>query len=105
MIESPLIQEIVAQAERAGRVKSIVEGLKARFDAVPADIKAGLEQVRGEEKLTRLLRHAATCRTPRAFAKRLREELPAPPPASPRGRRRPRKAEGGGSAAREDAPE
>jgi hypothetical protein len=104
MIESPLIQEIGAEFARARQVKDIIEFLKARFDTVSADIKAGLEQVRGEQKLTRLLRHAAKCRSPQAFEELLREELPAPP-ASPRGRRRARKAEGGGSTAREEAPE
>jgi hypothetical protein len=93
MIESPLIQEIVAESDRVRQVKDIVLVLKTRFGKVPPGITAGLEQVRGEEKLALLTREAVKCRSPQAFEKRLRQELQAPPP-SPRGRRRPRKSEG-----------
>jgi hypothetical protein len=75
-------------------VKTIVEVLKARFGAVSPATAAGLEQVQGDKKHARLTRQAATCASPQAFEERLRAELPAPPPASTRGKRRPRKSEG-----------
>jgi hypothetical protein len=91
MIESPLIQEIVAEAERAGRVKDTLEVLEARFGGVTPTVRAGLEQLKEDEKLVRLLRHAAICPSLQAFEDGLRPEL-RPPPASTRGKRRSRKS-------------
>jgi hypothetical protein len=91
MIESPLIQEIVSQSERAGQVKSILHILKGKFGAVGPEIEASLAQLKENEKLLRLSLRAATCGSLQAFADALREELPAPPPASTRGKRRSRK--------------
>src|SRR6185437_1406065 len=59
--ESPLIQQIVAESERAGRVKSIVRVLTARFQSATPTITAGLEQVKEEERLLRLTDVAALC--------------------------------------------
>jgi predicted transposase YdaD len=92
MIESPLIQEIVEESERAGRLKATRDVLETRFGAVTPAVTAGLEQVKEEERLVRLTRHAVTCASLQAFEERLREELPAPAPASTRGKRRVRKA-------------
>jgi hypothetical protein len=91
MIESPLIQEIVADARREERVAVILDLLQDKFGPHGPDIAAGLAQVKEQEKLRRLSLHAATCASPQAFEERLREELPAPAPASTRGKRRPRK--------------
>ena len=91
MIESPLIQEIVTQAEQGTRVKDILRFLEVRFRGLTPTITAGLEQVKGEENLLRLLDHAAACASLQAFEAALRQELPAPPPVSTRGKRRPRK--------------
>jgi predicted transposase YdaD len=91
MIESPLIQEIVEESERAGRIKATVEFLEARFGAVTPTVTAGLQQVKEEEKLARLTRHAAVCPSLQAFEDALRQELPAPAPTSTRGQRRSRK--------------
>jgi hypothetical protein len=91
MIESPLIQEIVQESQRTGRVKTIVRFLQARFGAVPPAILAGLEQVKADEKLELLTDQAATCGSLPAFEEALRKELPAPPPASTRGKRKARK--------------
>ena len=54
-------------------------------------IPAGLAQVKEEEKLTRLTTQVATCASLQAFEEALRQELPAPPPASTRGKKRSRK--------------
>jgi predicted transposase YdaD len=91
MIESPLIQEIVEESERAGRTKTIVEVLEARFGTVPPAITAGLEQVKEGEKLRRLTRQAAVCQSLQAFEGDLHKELSAPAPASTRGKRHSRK--------------
>jgi hypothetical protein len=91
MIESPLIQEIGAEFARAERVKTTLDFLEARFGSVGPTISAGLAQVKGQDKLVRLTRLAASCPNLQAFEDALRQELPAPPPTSTRGKRRSRK--------------
>jgi hypothetical protein len=91
MIESPLIQEIVSESRREERRKAVLDILGTRFGEVSPAVMAGLEQVKGEEQLLRLTRHAVTCLNPQAFEDWLRQELPAPAPASTRGKRRSRK--------------
>jgi hypothetical protein len=91
MIESPLIQEIVSESARVTRVKDTLDILETRFKAVTPTITAGLEQVKEEEKLLRLMRQAVVCASLQAFEEALRQELPAMPPASTRGKRRSRK--------------
>src|SRR5262245_18473839 len=91
MIEAPFIQELVAESQRVGRAKSLVGVLKVRFGTVPPTTTSGLEQINEEEKWDRLTGEAVTCRSLQAFEEALRKELPLPPPASTRGKRRPRK--------------
>jgi hypothetical protein len=91
MIESPLIQEIVSESERAGQVKGTIHLLEQKFGAVGPNISAGLAQLKDEEKILRLLLDAATCKSLQRFEERLREELPSPAPPSTRGKRRSRK--------------
>ena len=91
MIESPLIQEIGAEFERTGQVKTMLRFLKARFGTVTPTITAGLEQVKEDDRLARLTDHAATCPSLQAFEQCLLQELPVPPPVSTRGKRRSRK--------------
>jgi hypothetical protein len=57
MIESPLIQEIVARSKH----DSILQFLEARFGAVPADLALQLREILDESKLEELTRHAARC--------------------------------------------
>lgn len=91
MIESPLIQEIVAESKLEERVGAILDVLSERFGAVTPAVTAGLEQVKEKEKLVRLTRQAVACASLQAFEDFLRQELPAPPPPSTRGKRRSRK--------------
>jgi hypothetical protein len=91
MIEFPFIQEIRAESARAASVRTTVAVLEARFGAVAPTIRAGLEQVKGEESLLRLTRQAAVCASPQEFEEQLRRELAAPPSTSTRGKRRSRK--------------
>src|SRR5262249_46325197 len=76
-INSPLVQEVVAKTELATRKQTIREFLEARFGSLSANIPAALEQVKEGERLTRLIRQAATCKDLEAFEKQLRQELPA----------------------------
>ncbi len=92
LIESPLIREIVDESERTARVKSMLESLEERFGVVPPPITAGLEQVKEIDRLSRLNRRAAVCASLQAFEDSLLDELPKPPPASTRGKRRPKKS-------------
>jgi hypothetical protein len=92
MIESPVLKRIVAKSERATRVKDITRFLQARFNAMTPTITAGLEQVKGVKKLDGLIDKAATCLSLEAFEEALLGELPAPAPASTRGKRRSQKA-------------
>jgi hypothetical protein len=91
LIETPLIQEIVAEARQEGRAQAILDCLTARFGAVTPTITTGLAQVKEREKLLRLTQHAVLCPSLRAFENSLRKESSAPPPASTRGKRRSRK--------------
>jgi hypothetical protein len=67
MIESPLINELVAKA----RQEDIVEILKDRFQKVPGDIVTRLHAVVKERKLKELLRLAWRCPDLEAFRERL----------------------------------
>jgi hypothetical protein len=91
LIESPLIQEIGAEFARAERAKSLLDTLKARFGSVTPTITAGVEQVKDVEKLRALTKQAVKCKDLQAFEEALLKALPAPPPASTRGKRRQRK--------------
>ncbi len=92
MIESPLIQEIVEESRREGRVEAILDILQGKFGPVGPTITAGLAQVKETEKLRGLSLHSATCATLEDFEQRLLTELPQPAPVSTRGKRRPRKS-------------
>jgi hypothetical protein len=88
MIESPLIKEIVEESEQRATARAIVKFLTARFGAPSEALQAGLAQIKDAAKLDQLLNHAALCSGLEAFEERLRQELPAPTPASTRGKRR-----------------
>jgi hypothetical protein len=92
MIESPLIQEIVAESRRDERVNDIILVLESRFEEVHANIPAGLAQVKDPEGLKRLVRSAARCKNLAEFEEALQAELPAPPPISTRRRKKPGKS-------------
>ena len=92
MIESPLIQKIVLDSKREERVQNILVFLEGRFGAVTPTISAGLEQVKEMDRLARLMRQTGLCTSLQAFEKSVLEELPKRPPASTRGKRRPKKA-------------
>lgn len=88
----PPIKELTAESARATHVKNILRVLSKRFGAAPPAVAAGLAQVKEEDQFERLLDLAVTCASLPHFEDALRRELPAPPPASTRGKRRSRKA-------------
>jgi len=67
MIESPLIQELMAQRSH----KAILSFLEVRFKSVPAEIARNLESIVDEQKLDDLARFAAECPDLEAFRLRL----------------------------------
>ena len=67
MIESPLINEIIAEKAQ----NDIVEVLRARFDEVPEGIIERLRKITADKKLTTLLKYAVQCPSLESFRKRL----------------------------------
>ena len=69
IIESPLIQELMAQQGH----EYTLQVLEARFGAVPPEIALQVRNIKDEHKLRELLRLAAQCRDFESF----RAGLPA----------------------------
>jgi hypothetical protein len=67
MIESPLIQELIA--ERA--CEAVIDVLVARFGPKAKSLETELKAISEESRLKELLKHAATCRSLAAFRKKL----------------------------------
>ena len=61
MIESPLIQEMMAKTTTQTMPKAIVVVLEERFGSVPEDVVAALAFVLGEDRLLRLIKQATRC--------------------------------------------
>jgi len=91
IIETPFIQQIVAESERAGLVEGILHMLKKKFGDPGPEIAASLAQVKGKEAILDLVVRAGNCTSLQEFKEALQKELPAPQPASTRGKRRSRK--------------
>jgi hypothetical protein len=67
MIESPLIQELLAERMH----KAIAKVLEGRFGPIPSDVRVRLQAVQQEEKLDDLNAFAGTCHNLDEFRKRL----------------------------------
>jgi hypothetical protein len=85
-IESPLNQEIAAEAYRGGYLKALVVILEGRFGPLTPTVRAGLQQMKEDKGLARLARHAALCPTLQAFEEQLGKDRrsnqgPQTPPA------------------------
>jgi hypothetical protein len=59
MIESPILQELIAETTAKSRQEDLLGFLEARFGPLPADISASLAVVTDEARLRDLIRHAA----------------------------------------------
>jgi hypothetical protein len=75
MIESPLIQELLAERMH----KAIAKVLEGRFGTIPSDLRVRLQAVQDEQKLDDLNAFAGTCRSLEEFRKRLEEVAPSAP--------------------------
>jgi hypothetical protein len=67
LLETPLMQEIVAEV----RHKDLVRSLEARFGPVPAELVATIGAVKDEGKLDDLVTWSAQCDSLESFRKRL----------------------------------
>jgi hypothetical protein len=68
MIESPLIQELLAERMH----KALLDFLGARFGSVPQDVETAIRAVEDESTLDELVRLAAVCPDLETFHARLR---------------------------------
>jgi len=67
MIESPVLQEIVAET----KAESLLTVLRARFELVPSDVSRAIRALRDLGELDRLLDAAARCENLQAFRDRM----------------------------------
>ncbi len=70
MIESPWLKEIVEEREAEQQRKDLIDFLAARFDSVPAEVKAGLQTITDSGRLQELIRWAGRCPDLDAFRAR-----------------------------------
>jgi hypothetical protein len=70
MIESPVLQEIIAETKREANQKAIVKFLTARFGKEARSLESELKAI-DDDRLESLLELAATCRSLASFRKQL----------------------------------
>ncbi len=73
MIESPLIEELVAENTRETMQRAILAFLDARFGAVPQDLADQIRAVSEEDRLSDLVRKAGSCGDLESFRNLLRQ--------------------------------
>ncbi len=61
MIESPVLNELIAETQAKTWHKGILGLLKNRFGSVPADLAEMLRGITDEEKLQKLLNLSSSC--------------------------------------------
>jgi hypothetical protein len=71
MIESPLLQELIAEWTRETTIANIMTVLIARLGANAETIESELKAINDEARLKGLIKHAATARTLSSFRKQL----------------------------------
>jgi len=71
MIESPLIQEMMAKSAAQRSHKHILRFLARRFGRVPEEVAAAIRTIYEESKLEALLDEAASCSNLDAFRTKL----------------------------------
>ncbi len=71
MIESPLLQELIAERTRETMIANIMTVLITRFGANAETIESELKTINDEARLKGLIKHAVTARTLNSFRKQL----------------------------------
>jgi hypothetical protein len=71
MIESPLINQMMAEKAQKTMQEAILAVLEARFGEVPGEMADRLRKLRAQRKLKSLVKQAALCRDLEAFRKQL----------------------------------
>jgi hypothetical protein len=71
MIESPVLQELIAETTAKSRHEDLVDFLEARFGPLPGDLRSAITAVTEERRLRELIRLAALCPDLRAFRQQL----------------------------------
>jgi hypothetical protein len=69
MIESPLIQEFIAEARR----EALITFLTSRFGAEASELEPDLKTIENADRLTELIKQAGSCRSLRSFRKLLKD--------------------------------
>ena len=67
MIESPILQELIAERTR----ETLINFLVARFGSKAKSVQTELQDISDESRLQELVKFAATCRTLSSFRKYL----------------------------------
>ncbi len=75
MIESPVLQELIAERTRETMVRDVTDFLVARFGPKAEALEADLTAIGDEARLKELVKLAATCRTLGSFRKQLSARL------------------------------
>jgi predicted transposase YdaD len=71
MIESPVLQEIIAEGRVQGRRESLVAVLTTRFGAIGDELESDLKSIEDEARLNELIKLSASCRSLKSFRKHL----------------------------------
>ena len=71
MIESPLLQEILAEERLQTQREDIIAFLTSRFGSEARELEADLKAIEDTERLNELIKLAATCRGLKSFRKQL----------------------------------
>ena len=71
LLDSPVLQKLLAEREAETHRKSILIVLNARFGPLPEDLKTALQTIEDASKLDEFLESAATCPDLGAFRARL----------------------------------
>jgi hypothetical protein len=71
MIESPVLQELIAETTAETTHKNILTFLRAKHGSVPTDIAAGVRRISDERRLEQLVELAARCPDLDAFRREL----------------------------------
>jgi hypothetical protein len=71
MIESPVLQELIAERTRETLIKAVIDFLVARFGPKAEALETEIKGIADEARLNELVKLAATCRSLASFRKKL----------------------------------